>query len=360
MTLAATTVRTLHAPCPLCRTDDSRQILRVDELSLRQRSRLSWPIVRCRRCRLVRVDPQPAQETTRHVYQGDAYGFVRSPQADAFVDGTPHAQRILRELDRLSAGGTLLDVGSATGDFLVAARERGWQTCGVELSAHAAALAKGRGLEIRVGTLQDAQLASASFEAVTMLDVIEHLADPLTELREVHRVLRPGGILVVETPNWGSIYRHLLGRRWAALQPRLHLLYLDRGTATDLLTRAGFEPIQVRTEIVALFSPEGSARGIGPSLARGLLRDATVRLLLRLKPGPWDGFFLRIGPAARIDAAAGSFKKLASASDGWDAAPHEWVPPRGLAAFRALNRPLDLLLLRMGMGEQLRIHARKV
>lgn len=357
---AAPAEPSVHAACPLCSADDSRRILRVDELTLGRRSSVSWPIVRCRACGLVRVDPQPVLDATRDIYEGDAYGFVRSSQADDFGgDGIPHAQRVLAELESPSRGGRLLDVGCATGDFLLAARERGWQPVGVELSGHAAAAGRRRGLDVRVGTLAEANFGPASFDAVTMLDVIEHLSDPLAELREVHRVLRPGGILCLETPNWDSVYRRLLRRRWAALQPRLHLLYFDRRTAAEMLRRAGFGPVVTRTEIVALFSPEGSTRGFGPALIRGLLRDAVVRVLLRLGPGPWDRFFLRIGPAAKANAAAGSFKLLASTDhvpNGRRGTPRSTTR---VAVLRAINRPLDLLCLKLGMGEQLRIHARR-
>jgi len=350
----------VHAACPLCSADDSRRILRVDELSLGRRSSVSWPIVRCRACGLIRVDPQPVMQTSREIYEGDAYGFVRSSQADDFGgNGIPHAKRVLAELESFGGGGRLLDVGCATGDFLVTARELGWQPVGVELSGHAAAVARRPGLDVRVGTLAEANFAPSSFDAVTMLDVIEHLSDPLAELRQVHRVLRPGGILCVETPNWDSVYRRLLGRRWAALQPRLHLLYFDRRTASEMLRRAGFEPVITRTEIVALFSPEGAARGFGPASIRGLLRDAMVRALLRLAPGPWDRFFLGIGPAARASAAAGSFKVMASTDQVPDSRPGTAQLSTRVAVLRAINRPLDLLCLKLGMGEQLRILARR-
>ncbi len=358
MTRTAAT-RMVNVGCPLCAAGDGGVVMRFDEIGLRERSRVHWRILRCRGCSLVRVDPRPVLESTRHVYEGDTYGFVRSSRTDAFVDGVPHATRILRELANIVRPGRLLEVGSATGEFLAAAWECGWQTHGVELSPHAAAVARRRGLDVTVGTLGDAQLPAASFDVVTMLDVIEHLVDPLAELREVYRVLRPGGLLCVETPNWKSVYRHLLGQRWAALQPRLHLLYLDARTASRLLDLAGFEVIRSTTEIVALFSPEGAARGVGPALIRSLLRDAMVRILLRLKPGPLDRFFLRIGPAARGTAGTRSFRQLATAGTS---APDDGVErktAKTVAVLRTLNRPIDRLFLKLGMGEQLRVYGRK-
>ncbi len=359
MMSGAVTAGMVNVGCPFCNAADGDIVMRFDEIWLRERSRVRWRIVRCSGCGLVRVNPRPVVESARHVYEGDSYGFVRLPRTDAFVDGVPHAIRILRELASMGLAGRLLDVGSATGDFLAAARELGWEAHGIDLSPHAAAVARRRGLDVTVGTLADAQFQAASFDVVTMLDVLEHLVDPVAELREVHRVLRPGGLLCVETPNWGSVYRHILRRRWAALQPRLHLLYFDARTASRLLDRAGFDITWTTSEIVALFSPEGGARGFGPAFFRSLLRDVMVRILLRLKPGPLDRFFLRIGPAARVTAGAGSFRQLATVGTS---APDDGVERKSaktVAVLRAVNRPIDLIFLKLGMGEQLRVYGRK-
>jgi hypothetical protein len=83
-----------------------------------------------------------------------------------------------------------------------------------------------------------------------------------------------------------------------------------------------------------------------------------VRVLLRLPPGPWDRFFLRIGPAARANAAAGSFKLLAN-TEVSDSRPNTARSSTRIAVVRAINRPLDLLCLKLGMGEQLRILAKR-
>ncbi len=362
MTSGAMAMTMLHVPCAVCGADDARTIMRADELHLRERSRIRWHIARCARCGLVYVDPRPAAESSRRVYEGESYGFLRSNAADGFVDGRPHAERVLGELEHLTGRGRILDIGAATGDFLAAARDRGWQTYGVELSPHAAAAARRRGLEIGAGTLAEARLPSDSFDAVTMLDVIEHLPDPVSEVKEVHRVLRPGGILCVETPNWRSIYRRLLGRRWAALQPRLHLLYFDEATLRASLGQAGLTVIRASTEIVSLLTPEAAARGFGPAFFRSLFREATVRLLLRLPPGPLDRFFLNLGSAARANARAASFKALAGDEADQNLDRREQNHRRPAVAttlIRILNRPIDHLFLKLGMGEQLRAYARK-
>ena len=328
--------------------------MRWDHLGLADRSRTSARIVQCRCCGLVYVDPRLREAETSVAYEREDYGFVRSHLADAAVDGRSHADRVLDEIATFRRAGSLVDVGCATGDFLIAARARGWRASGVEVSADAVGVARARGLEVALGTLADAPLADASVDVITMLDVIEHLPDPLAELRRIRRILRPGGLIVVETPNWRSVYRRLLGKRWAALQPHLHILYFDRTTVTRALRAAGFQPLRETTEIVALASPEASRRGLGAAWPRAIIRDAIVRALFMRPPGRLDHLFLRIGPAAR--ARDGSFKAIREARVGGDVGSSPRRPLSKLV--RWLNWPADRLFLRLGMGEQLRIVAR--
>jgi 2-polyprenyl-3-methyl-5-hydroxy-6-metoxy-1,4-benzoquinol methylase len=351
-----------RVPCPVCGADAAAPVLRFDELTLRSRNRTEWRIVRCSKCGMVYVNPRP-QQSVRDTYGGDSYGFVRSRRADLLVDGRPHSARIVSEVESHVPVGSLLDVGCATGDLLLAAQERGWRVHGVEVSPYAARVAAGRRLEVTVGLLRESHLPEHSFDAVTLLDVIEHLEDPHAELSEMRRLLRPGGVLCIETPNWGSIYRRLLGRRWAALQPRLHILYFDVQSLRTLLQRTGFEVVEAKTEVVSLVSPEAIARGLGPSFVRSVVRDNLVRLLLPLPGRQLDRVFLGLGQAS-TPAADGSFRRMAEDPSQVMAGPEPALWATGDSTvwrlLRALNRPLDRALTRRYRGEQLRIHARKV
>lgn len=341
--------------CAVCGADDTCSVLFHDELSLRSRSRTRWRIVRCRNCGLVYVNPRARQDPEAG-YTDDEYGFARSHLADLGTDGRPHALRVLDDLGR-EPPGRLLDVGCATGEFLLEARRRGWDTFGVEMSPYAAAVARRRGLDVRVGSLSDARLPPGGFDAVTLLDVIEHLRDPKAELREIHRLMKAGGRLIVETPNWRSIYRVLLRGRWAALQPRLHLLYFDAWTLGRLLQSSGFEVGSVRTEIVSLASAEASRRGLGLPWVKGVARDLVVRWRLGRPPGRIDDLLLRVGPAARVEKGRGSFKRMSMGAED-DAVDERGRQGTGAGALlRAVNWPTDRLFTHLGRGEQLRVTA---
>jgi SAM-dependent methyltransferase len=152
----------------------------------------------------------------------------------------------LNTISQFIPSGKLLDVGCSTGFLLNAARLR-FEPTGVEPSRWAADYA-GRQLKILVrrGTLEEAKFPDASFDVVTLVDVIEHLADPLSTLQEIRRVLKPGGLLYVVTPNIASLMARLMRSRWWGLRPA-HIYYFSPRTLRHLLDKAGFEPILLRS-----------------------------------------------------------------------------------------------------------------
>jgi SAM-dependent methyltransferase len=334
--------------CPLCGAGDARVVLRADELSMVQRTAIPWRLVRCRGCEVVYVDGRLDHAPLRDVYEDESYGFVRSAHTDAYVDGRPHAVRVLETLERLVPVGRVLDVGCGAGDFLAAAQQRHWEARGVEMSPHSAAAARTRALDVFTGTLDEADVRPESMDAVALLDVVEHLESPLTELRAAWRALRPGGVLVVETPNWASVYRRILRRWWPALQPRLHLLYLTPRTAAEMLRRAGFLPVLTETEVVALIGPEAKARGLAWSTVRHAARQVVVRRRLGHAWGRLDDALMRLQPATRGGGA----------SDARERSTDRAIP-RVPGLLRLANLPSDRLVTALGMGDQLRIYARK-
>jgi SAM-dependent methyltransferase len=149
--------------------------------------------------------------------------------------------------------------------------ERGWSVHAIEPSEAArAALARALGAEALVGrTLADAALAPASFELVTLFDVLEHLPDPLAALSRARELLAPGGRLVIETQNVASGAARLLGRRWHHYKHAEHLLHFSPATLAHALERAGLE------SVVAL------RRGGGKYVGRDFLVERSARL------APW-------------------------------------------------------------------------
>lgn len=122
--------------------------------------------------------------------------------------------RITQILGRGPAGATLVDVGCSRGDFVATATAFGFTAEGVEPAPHIAEAARAAGRNVKTGLLQDLRYADACFDAVTLFEVIEHLAQPLPLLAEIRRILKPGGVLLASTGNGASWTAQALKGRW--------------------------------------------------------------------------------------------------------------------------------------------------
>lgn len=225
--------------CPICGQDSISFCARKNGCDL----------FRCAMCGLIFIHPLPAD--TSHLYNDDYFaGAVRGfGYVDYDKDKAAMEKQFLQYLADIEMlvgqPGRMLDVGAATGYFLELAKNRGWRPLGVEISAYAAGLAVGKGLDVRTGSLAVLANFNDRFEAVTMWDVLEHLPDPKTDLSIVHTLSAPGGLLVINTPNAASFLARCLGRRWHLLVPPEHLFYFTPKAVTKLLDEAGFEIINI-------------------------------------------------------------------------------------------------------------------
>jgi 2-polyprenyl-3-methyl-5-hydroxy-6-metoxy-1,4-benzoquinol methylase len=199
-------------------------------------------IVKCLSCGLIYTNPRLESADILPMY-------ARSEDEEYTEESSSrsiNAHLSLNTLMPLVPQGRLLDVGCSTGYFLNAARLH-YDVQGIEPSQQAAKYAREQlKLNVRTGSLEEASLPEASFAAVTLIDVIEHLTDPMGALRQVHRLLQPNGCLYLVTPNIGSLTARLLGKRWWGLRPA-HIYYFSRSTLKAMLEKAGFEVVLSRS-----------------------------------------------------------------------------------------------------------------
>ena len=148
-----------------------------------------------------------------------------------------------------AGGGRLLDIGCGGGQYLALARGLGWQACGLDPDPVAADHARTRsGAEVEVGTLQTTSYPPESFDTVVSLHSIEHAHDPTEFLRLAYRLLKPGGVLYLQTPNFASLGRRQLGPDWFPLEVPRHLCLLSPAGMRRVLGAAGsWQRMTVRT-----------------------------------------------------------------------------------------------------------------
>ncbi|MBI4230405.1 MAG: class I SAM-dependent methyltransferase, partial [Planctomycetes bacterium] len=200
---------------------------------------LEQPLVRCRGCGLAYVNPRfPVGRVVDAYTAGEDPRFVAQSASRARTFA-----RALRFLSRWGDGRRVLDVGSACGSFVASARDAGWTAEGIEPNHWLRAWAHERyGVRLHDGTLAPGRFVPGAYDWLTFWDVLEHVPSPRATLEEASRLLRSGGHVAINFPDFGSLPARLMGRRWVFVL-QVHLYYFTRRTLGALLARTGFRPV---------------------------------------------------------------------------------------------------------------------
>jgi 2-polyprenyl-3-methyl-5-hydroxy-6-metoxy-1,4-benzoquinol methylase len=175
------------------------------------------------------------------------YGHLSSGVLDRAL-GVLAAPFVRLDVPDYIPGGLLLDVGCGNGRFLAAMRTLGWQVQGVEFSADGVRVCRKQDLPVHHGDLASAAFADGRFDVITVRHVIEHIPDPLPFVAELARVLKPGGLLVIETPNGDALGQSWFTMNWYANDVPRHLVMYAPGNLDLLARREGLLRSRLRLE----------------------------------------------------------------------------------------------------------------
>ncbi len=222
--------------CPVCGADDPRPFLDCGP----------YAFVRCRGCSLVYQNPRPVFDDVRKRYDGHYFSYELGNERNFF-----HLMKLgLRDIDfdRRTEGmeepRTFLDIGCATGMLIEWMGGRGWETRGVDVCRESAEYGIAtRGVSIFVGTLEEAAFPDDAFSVIHFSHLIEHVPDPGAFLSEVMRILKPGGLAVITTPNVDGFQARLFASGWRSAIAD-HLVLFSRRTLEDLVRAQGFSVLQ--------------------------------------------------------------------------------------------------------------------
>ena len=219
----------------------------------RARHFTSSQLARCRVCRTEFLTSQPTTARLAKIYGADYF----EPWA---ISDDPSVEEIKEQTfgpiiaaSGVRAGDTLLDVGCATGVLVGQAMRAGVESYGIDVNEHAITQARSGypAGEFAVAVLADVPFPEVTFDAVTMVDLIEHVRDPEAELRHVARRLRPEGRLVISTPRVDSVLRWLLQGSWPQYREE-HLTYFSRSGMEAVMLRAELTVLSVRATVKTL------------------------------------------------------------------------------------------------------------
>jgi SAM-dependent methyltransferase len=220
--------------CPVCEAEGGS--VRVGRGGVRLRA--------CPSCRCLFLDPEAHPYVPEAIYD-QAYfePWDMRPGSPSWALRVETAAARVALLARLGARGRLLDVGCAGGYLVAEATRQGFDAFGVELSAHAVAVAAevapGR---VRQGVPEAADYQPGSFGALTAFDVVEHHPSPRELLARVRELLAPGGLFAATVPDLSSLTGRLMGAAWPHLKEE-HRFYPTRPAFRDLLRRSGLVPV---------------------------------------------------------------------------------------------------------------------
>lgn len=270
--------------CPVCECS-KRIVLRdglVDNVFFVAQGR--WVLYQCARCKTAYLNPRPdvgsiakaygtyythkaaggtrvntdqlnwlrrLQRRVANGYVNARYGTYRQPASCLgwfILKPLPKVRQKLdfefRHLPKPRPNQRLLDAGCGNGSFMSSAAEAGWKVSGVDPDPQAVATAKGLGLDVRQGSIKVFEDLASCFDVVTLSHVIEHVHDPKALIRDIYRLLRPGGTFFIETPNIDSVGSRIYKQHWRGVEAPRHLVLFNHKSLRDLLLEVGFEVVK--------------------------------------------------------------------------------------------------------------------
>jgi len=239
-----------YVNCNLCGLDDTQVLFRKkDKFGITEDE---FNVVKCQQCGLLYINPRPDPEEMGRFYP-EAYSWKETLEADSFLTKwvrrleKGYRYHLLRnEVSKVvkftaRSSGKVLDVGCGTGDRLDVFRKNGFETYGAETSDSADYAREHLRLNVIKGDLFNASYSDRFFDIVTLYNVLEHTHHPEEVCREIHRILKADGYLVIQVPNKNSFQCKIFKERWAAFDVPRDLYYFEPKTLISLFKKVGFK-----------------------------------------------------------------------------------------------------------------------
>jgi SAM-dependent methyltransferase len=232
--------------CPLCEKTDFQTIYLAKDMHYGITG--IFKIVRCTGCSLMFVNPMYSDEELGALYPADYYAYQEHFSRRRWKEIVKFLLwfRVGTQDLQFKTPGRMLDLGCGTGWFLRQMRDKGWEVYGVEINSVAAELGRTKdGLSIVAGTLKHANFPTDYFDYVRANHSFEHISCPGETLDEIHRVLRPGGRLMVGVPNVAGLSAKIFRQYWWHLCAPVHPFTYSVGTLSQFLEKHHFEITKV-------------------------------------------------------------------------------------------------------------------
>ncbi len=226
----------VYVTCPICKSDSYKHLFEKERFA----------IVKCKNCGFVLVNPQLSPDSLSKSYNNNEISPKDYYKSTIKEDKHTFNER-LELIEKYKKVGRLLDVGCNIGTLLGVANKRGWDCIGIDINRSTLETCRAKGYNVVEGPLEENTFKNSKFDVVIMSDLIEHLPYPNDTLSIVRKVMAPGGLLFIATPDVDSLFPRISGPKWIEYKPKEHLWYFSRKTIRILLSQNGFKVIKIKT-----------------------------------------------------------------------------------------------------------------
>jgi 2-polyprenyl-3-methyl-5-hydroxy-6-metoxy-1,4-benzoquinol methylase len=232
--------------CPICGYNNNR-VLHIISVPYQINNSKNFNIVQCSECRLAHLNPLPEKEFLSRFYES-GYHKEKESFLNKFLSYL-NRRLAIKELRKFKMGGKVLDIGCGRGAFLEEMQKVGYDSYGVEPSREGYEISsKIRNVKIFNCQISDCHFPNSYFDIVSLWHTLEHIPDPSALLKQIKRMLKPGGILVIEVPNFSCWGCRFFKTSWHQLDVPRHLFFFTKGSLLRLLESNGFEALKISTE----------------------------------------------------------------------------------------------------------------
>jgi len=254
-------------------------------------SKRGYALRKCLSCGLFFVWPQPSREELGFLYSR-SQGYFCTAATDLAKTSGKSALNLHKLLaERRLGKGMLLDIGCSTGELIFHMKRLGYTVAGCDVSAEAVRIAIDNGLDAKVGDIASLQYQAKSFDIINMGDVLEHVSSPYDTLRTAFFLLKPGGAIVIATPNSNSGFAlstlflsRITGFPWAHSEAPYHLFEFAPKSILELLGKVGFSASEVMTSGNVSFRYTVGATGYFDDLKRELKSTGQYKIRTSVIP----------------------------------------------------------------------------
>jgi SAM-dependent methyltransferase len=252
-------LKLIPVKCPMCAHDSGKTVARGKDYEYRTAEE-EFTFIKCDSCGLIYLNPRPASEEMNRIYPDNYYAYDVKKRRNSLVTAIRNRmekKKIDTYTEFIGINADVMDVGCGDGRLLKLMQEFGpkdWRLFGIDINENALKLAREAGFEVELARLENFDAGDKLFDLLTLFQVIEHVPDPRIMLQKMFDLLKPGGIVAIETPNLSGMDYYLFKRRyWGGYHFPRHFTLFTPVTLSQMMEKVGYDVLRREAMLSPVF-----------------------------------------------------------------------------------------------------------